>query len=93
MGGSGPAFPTKRLPQAPPFSPEQAQRILGKLTEQLAPQFEKQVAYTNTIALVGYAAFFTIWGFTRDVMTTRLNLLAAILMLISCSTFVLQWSK
>ncbi len=88
MGGSAPVFPSARLPQQPP-TPQQADAILRKLTETLTPQFERQVAYTNTIALVGYAAFFAIWGFTRDVMTTKLNLLAAVLMLISCSTFVL----
>jgi hypothetical protein len=89
MGSSQGVFPSSRPPQPPPPTPQQAEVILRKLTEQLAPQFEQQVAYTNTIALVGYAAFFAIWGFTRDAMTTRLNLLAAILMLISCSTFVL----
>lgn len=59
-----------------------------QLIELLAAPYERLTAYVNSVAIVGYASFFAIWAFTRDLMSPRLNRAAALLMLISCSVFV-----
>lgn len=50
--------------------------------------YDRAHAYTNAIILAGYAAFFAIWSFTRDMVPDRPELLAALLMTISCAVFV-----
>jgi uncharacterized membrane protein (DUF485 family) len=54
-----------------------------------AQPYDRFTAYTNTIVAVGYASFFALWAFTHDQMSTKLNIIAALLMLLSCSVFVL----
>lgn len=45
-------------------------------------------AYTNTIIIAAYAAFFTMWSFTRSAANVRLMVISAALMLISIIVFV-----
>ena len=51
--------------------------------------FEKAEQYLKTIQLGAYAAFFTIWGFTKQWLEPKLSILAVILMIISATTFVI----
>jgi uncharacterized membrane protein (DUF2068 family) len=50
--------------------------------------FDKAVAYTNVIVIGGYAAFFGLWSLTKQYMTAMQARWAALLMLLSASTFV-----
>jgi hypothetical protein len=46
-------------------------------------------AYTNVVLIGGYAAFFTIWSFTRTTLSERAMLWAALMMSASAATFIL----
>ncbi|OGS92875.1 MAG: hypothetical protein A2061_10185 [Gallionellales bacterium GWA2_59_43] len=51
--------------------------------------FEKSDQYLNTIQVGGYAVFFTIWGFSREWIGPLWEVLAAVLMIISASSFII----
>ncbi len=59
---------------------------LKKFVEQ---SFEKSDQYLNTIQVGGYAVFFTIWGFSREWIGPLWEVLAAVLMIISASSFII----
>jgi hypothetical protein len=44
--------------------------------------------YFRVIQLGGYAVFFAVWGFTRDWLSPRVEILSALLMTLSASIFV-----
>lgn len=50
--------------------------------------FDKADQYLRTIQMGGYAAFFAVWGVTRDWLTPSGAALAAILMTVSATTFI-----
>lgn len=62
--------------------------VLQPFEDLIKTVYDQARAYTNAIILAGYAAFFAIWSFTRAMVPDRPELLAALLMLISCSVFV-----
>jgi len=51
--------------------------------------FDKADQYLRTIQLGGYAAFFAVWGMTREWLTPFWGVLAAILMIVSATIFVI----
>jgi len=62
--------------------------ILNSHKQFVETSFAKADQYLKTIQLGAYAAFFTIWGFTRQWLDPKLSAIAAILMIISATTFV-----
>lgn len=66
----------------------QQQAHVDVLVEVFGRLFDKGVAYTNAVILAGYAAFFAIWAFVREAMPAQLHVVTALLMTISCGTFI-----
>jgi hypothetical protein len=50
--------------------------------------FDKADQYLRTIQLGGYAAFFAVWGLTRDWLVHGWSVIAVLLMLVSATVFV-----
>jgi len=55
----------------------------------LTTTYDKSAAYTNLVTIAGYVAFFTIWSNTKDYISEISALLAALLISVSATTFVL----
>jgi hypothetical protein len=50
--------------------------------------FSAATAYTNVVIIAGYAAFFALWGSTKDIAPKSLILISGLSMIISASAFV-----
>jgi len=61
------------------------ERLMGAL-------YTKAATYTNLIMIGGYAAFFTLWNFTKLYLGVVETLIAALLMIISATIFVFSKS-
>lgn len=57
--------------------------------ELIAGMFQHASAYTNAVIVAGYAGFFAIWGFTRDIVPPLWHAAAALLFAASATAFVL----
>jgi hypothetical protein len=66
-----------------------ADEIIDANIKIMAATFDKAVAYSNLLVLAGYASFFGLWQVTRGLVTPKLSALAALLMAISATVFVL----
>ncbi|MES9852795.1 MAG: hypothetical protein ABW170_13325 [Candidatus Thiodiazotropha sp. L084R] len=62
--------------------------LLKAQKELLSSSFSHAMAYTNTVVLGGYAAFFAIWNFTKPQLSNGQILLSALLMSVSLMSFV-----
>lgn len=65
-----------------------AERIRNILIDVQTKVFDRAAAYTNLIMFGGYAGGFAIWNFTRDHLTERSEIWAALLLTISLMTFI-----
>ena len=53
-----------------------------------AESYKDAVTYTTVVVATGYAAFFTVWAFTRQYLTPSAEIWSALLMLVSVASFV-----
>lgn len=60
---------------------------LVQLRQFFARQYESARHYTNAVVGTGYAAFFATWGFTRDYLSSEVELLSILLVLLSLASF------
>lgn len=67
---------------------EDAEKELERYIKILTAAYSNAKAYNNIIIIAGYAAFFTMWSFTKSLLTEHATLWAALLMTISATTFV-----
>ncbi|MEY4713332.1 MAG: hypothetical protein RIS88_2782 [Pseudomonadota bacterium] len=72
---------------------EEDERRAAKVAEAqlklLTVAFDKATAYTNMLILAGYAGFFGLWQLSKDYLTHKQTLAAALLALASLTVFVL----
>jgi hypothetical protein len=69
---------------------EHAERKRIDATHELvARMFDHASSYTNAVIVAGYAGFFAIWGFTRDIVPPLWHAVAALLFAASATAFVL----
>jgi hypothetical protein len=64
-------------------------RFLEEQRRHVGETYKHATGYTNVVVLAGYAAFFALWTTSRQYLHPQLGSLAALLMTISCSAFVL----
>jgi len=67
---------------------EAAYRAAGELREQLFELWRRSTDHERVIAAVGYAGFFAVWGFTRELISAKLSAAAGLLMMFSTMVFV-----
>jgi hypothetical protein len=67
---------------------EQKKEILDFQIKLASALYDKAMAYTNLITMVGYAGFFGLWSITKDNLTPKHVLWSALFMGISLSSFV-----
>ncbi len=65
-----------------------AKEIVDTQIKILGALYDKSISYTNLIIVAGYASFFAIWSFTKEYLSPRQVLWAALLMSVSIVTFV-----
>lgn len=65
-----------------------AKEIVDTQIKILGALYDKAISYTNLIIVAGYASFFAMWSFTKEYLSPRQALWAALLMSISIVTFV-----
>jgi len=63
--------------------------IRSELQSIIKQSNDETTKYLNTVAVVGYAAYFTTWNFTKSIMTDDVSSLIGLLGMISVSAFVL----
>jgi len=67
---------------------EVAAKVKAANIELLSNAFERARAYTNLVILGGYAGAFTIWNFSRPILTNHGLVGVALLLTVSLTTFV-----
>jgi hypothetical protein len=50
--------------------------------------YDKSITYTNLIIMAGYAGFFGLWSYTKNLLTTKQVFWSALFLIISLSVFV-----
>jgi len=76
-------------PPPPGDSPEEVQaRMFEALMRFQAEQFSSAKAFLNVVMIAGYAGFFAIWSFTKDFLTERESISAALMLTFSATLFV-----
>jgi len=63
--------------------------IRAELHSTIKQMHEEVTKYLNAVAVVGYAAYFATWSFSKDIIGKELSALVALLGMISVSFFVL----
>ena len=61
----------------------------AQIDEQTRNIFDRTRDYNNTVVTIGYAGFFAIWAFTRDVLPTSVTIHVALAMGVSILLFVI----
>jgi hypothetical protein len=68
---------------------EAAKKLRDGYVQSISATFDKAVAYTNLIIVAGYGAFVGLWSLTKGDVQPVLSTVAAILMIVSATTFVM----
>ena len=66
-----------------------AEKMVEAVSKLVTTTYDKAVAYTNLILIAGYASFFALLGATKSLLHERTTVIAALLMAISVSSFIL----
>lgn len=61
---------------------------LRDLEQFFARQYTSARHYTNAVVATAYAAFFAVWGFTREHLAPEVELVSVLLVLVSLASFV-----
>jgi len=72
-----------------PRDEDVATKVKTANIELLSNAYERARAYTNLVILGGYAGAFTIWNFSRPILTDHGLVAVALLLTVSLATFVL----
>jgi hypothetical protein len=70
-------------------SPNEAVQLVQSLRELQASFLEKAMNYSRLVVALGYGGFFAIWSGTRQLVSPRLEILSALLVLASATLFIL----
>lgn len=66
-----------------------AQEVVDAQVKIITATFDKAVAYTNIMIAAGYAGYFGLWQFTKDLLSRQQALWSALLVLVSLVSFIL----
>lgn len=66
-----------------------AQEVVDTQVKIITATFDKSVAYTNIMIAAGYAGYFGLWQFTKDLLSKQQALWSALLVLVSLVSFIL----